>query len=114
MWSSTASGSTANSMLPTNGAHSSQNFVSGTGRVQTNTGSLGARNTALNNNIRTSSSFGSFGEPAFASNGVASSQGNAFSSASQNFNAEIPKQSPQEIRSGALQAVHSIANTNRG
>lgn len=109
MWSSTASGSTANSMLPTNGAHSSQNFVSGTGRVQTNTGSLGARNTALNNNIRTSSSFGSFGEPA-----LASSQGNAFSSASQNFNAEIPKQSPQEIRSGALQAVHSIANTNRG
>lgn len=114
MWSSTASGSTANSMLPTNGAHSSQNFVSGTGRVQTNTGSLGARNTALNNNIRTSSSFGSFGEPALASNGVASSQGIAFSSASQNFNAEIPKQSPQEIRSGALQAVHSIANTNRG
>lgn len=113
VWSSTASGSTANSMLPTNGAHSSQNFVSGTGRVQTNTGSLGARNTALNNNIRTSSSFGSFGEPALASNGVASSQGNAFSSASQNFNAEIPKQSPHEIRSGALQAVHSIANTNR-
>lgn len=99
-------------MLPTNGAHGSQNFVSGTGRVQANTGSLGARNTALNNNIRTS--FGSFGGSALASNGVASSQGNTLSSASQNFNAEIPKQSPQEIRSGALQAVHSIANTNRG
>lgn len=113
LWSSAASDSTANSMFQTNGAHSSQNIVSQTGSVQADTGSLNARDTAQNNHIRSSSSFGSFGGSAFANNGAAISQGNALSFASQNFNAEIPKQSPQEIRSGALQAVHSIAYTDR-
>lgn len=101
-------------MFQTNGAHSSQNIVSQTGSVQADTGSLDARNTAQNNRIRSSSSFGSFGGSALPNNGATSSQGNALSSASQNFNAEIPQQSPQEIRSGALQAVHSIAYTDRG
>lgn len=110
-WSSTASDVAAHSIFQTRDA--SQHLNSLTESVHSDSGTLDPRNIVQSNQIGSSPGLSSFGGSALANNGAGNNQINAFSSASQNLNAEIPKQSPQEIRSGALQAVRSIAQTDR-